>query len=187
VGKDLNLGNKTETKSNKKIVTVLVAMVFFMSGFSFALVPLYDVFCDITGLNGKTADGPAVISSNEVDLDRTVKVQFIASLNNEAPWEFRPDVFEVKVHPGELNETFFFAKNLTSQSKVAQAVPSVAPGQAALYFHKTECFCFSEQGFKPNEGRDMPLRFMVDPELPENIETLTLSYTFFELDKVAVK
>ena len=183
----MDQGKEAGKKSNKKVVTVLVAMVFFMSGFSFALVPLYDVFCDITGLNGKTADGPAVISTNKVDLSRTVKVQFIANLNNEAPWEFRPDVFEVKVHPGELTDTYFFAKNLTNENKVAQAVPSVAPGQAALYFHKTECFCFSEQDFKPNEGRDMPLRFMVDPELPENIRTLTLSYTFFELNKVVVK
>jgi cytochrome c oxidase assembly protein subunit 11 len=172
-------------KSNSRIVTMLVGMVFFMSGFSFALVPLYDVFCEITGLNGKTADGPVAITTQQVDKDRTVRVQFIANLNNGAPWEFRPDVFEMAVHPGQLNETVFYAQNLTSKGKVAQAIPSVAPGQAASYFHKTECFCFNEQAFKPGEERDMPLRFMVDPELPDHIKTLTLSYTFFELDKVA--
>ena len=164
---------------------MLVVMVFFMSGFSFALVPLYDVFCEVTGLNGKTAEGPAEISKIQVDLERTVKVQFIANLNGDAPWKFKPDVFEMEVHPGQLNETVFYAQNLADESKVAQAIPSVVPGLAAQYFHKTECFCFNEQTFKANEGRDMPLRFMVDPELPENITTLTLSYTFFELDKVA--
>jgi cytochrome c oxidase assembly protein subunit 11 len=179
--------SQTERKSNKKIVTMLVAMVFFMSGFSFALVPLYDVFCEITGLNGKTADGPVAVSTKKVDLSRTVKVQFIANMNSDAPWKFRPDVFEMEVHPGQLNETVFYAQNLADKNKVAQAIPSVAPGQAALYFHKTECFCFNEQEFKPNEGRDMPLRFMVDPELPGKIKTLTLSYTFFELNKVASK
>ena len=177
--------NETRTRSNKNIVTMLVAMVFFMSGFSFALVPLYDAFCEITGLNGKTADGPVAVAGKQVDLDRTVKVQFITNLNSGAAWEFKPDVFEMAVHPGELNETLFYARNLAGNSKVAQAIPSVSPGQAALYFHKTECFCFNEQEFKPEEGKEMPLRFMVDPELPEEIETLTLSYTFFELNKVA--
>ena len=177
---------ETTRRSNKKTVTALVAMVFFMSGFSFALVPLYDVFCEITGLNGKTADGPVVVETNKVDLNRTVKVQFIANLNHSA-WQFRPEVFEIEVHPGQLNETSFYAKNMAAHNKVAQAVPSVSPGQAALYFHKTECFCFNEQKFKPNEGKNMPLRFMVDPELPEKIKTLTLSYTFYELNKVAGK
>ncbi len=166
---------------------MLVGMVFFMSGFSFALVPLYDVFCEITGLNGKTADGPVAVDTKKVDLDRTVRVQFIANLNSGAPWKFKPQVFEMKVHPGQLNDTVFFAQNLTDKGKVAQAIPSVAPGLAAQYFHKTECFCFNEQAFKPGEERDMPLRFMVDPLIPEDITTLTLSYTFFELDKVASK
>ena len=174
-------------RSNKKIVTLLVGMVFFMSGFSFALVPLYDVFCEITGLNGKTADGPVAVDVKKVDMDRTVRVQFIANLSSGAPWEFKPDVFEMKVHPGQLNDTVFFAHNLTDKGKVAQAIPSVSPGLAAQYFHKTECFCFNEQTFKPGEKLDMPLRFMVDPQLPDDIKTLTLSYTFFELDKVASK
>lgn len=166
---------------------MLVAMVFFMSGFSFALVPLYDIFCEITGLNGKTADRPVVVETNRVDLDRQVQVKFVANLNNQQGWKFRPDVFEMAVHPGQLNETVFYAENLSGKGRVAQAVPSVVPGQAALYFHKTECFCFSEQAFNPQESKMMPLRFMVDPELPEKIESLTLSYTFFELgsDRVA--
>ncbi|MCW8965014.1 MAG: cytochrome c oxidase assembly protein [Gammaproteobacteria bacterium] len=170
---------------HSKTVTMLVAMVFFMSGFSFALVPLYDVFCEVTGLNGKTAEGPAAISKAQVDTDRTVKVQFLTNLNNQAPWKFKADVYEMKVHPGQMYETSFYAQNLTADKKVAQAVASVSPGLAAEHFNKTECFCFNEQAFEANEGKDMPLRFMVNPELPKEITTLTLSYTFFELDKLA--
>jgi len=173
-----------EGKHNKT-VTMLVAMVFFMSGFSFALVPLYDVFCEVTGLNGKTAEGPAAISKVQVDTDRAVKVQFLTNLNNQAPWKFKADVYEMEVHPGQMYETSFYAQNLTSDKKVAQAVASVSPGLAAEHFSKTECFCFNEQAFEANEGKDMPLRFMVNPELPKEITTLTLSYTFFELDKLA--
>ena len=165
---------------------MLVAMVFFMSGFSFALVPLYDIFCEITGLNGKTADGPVAVEQ-KIDFNRMVKVQFIANMNGAGSWKFKPDVFEMEVHPGKLEDTLFYAENMTDLNKVAQAIPSVVPGQAAIYFHKTECFCFNEQAFEPWEGKNMPLRFMVDPELPDKIKTITLSYTFFELDKVAVK
>jgi len=173
--------------SNKKIVTMLVVLVFFMSGFSFALVPLYDIFCEVTGLNGKTADGPAVVSAEKADESRLVTVQFIASLNKNAPWKFKPEVFEMKVHPGQVMETSFYAENLTDDSRVAQAVPSVSPGVAARHFDKVECFCFTRQEFKPGEGRNMTLRFMVGKELPEDITTVTLSYTFFELDTVAAK
>lgn len=174
-------------RSNKKVVTMLVAMAFFMTGFGFALVPLYDIFCEVTGLNGKTADGPVVVKSVKVDESRLVTVQFVANLNKNAPWKFRPAVFEMQVHPGKLMETSFYAENLTDKNKVAQAVPSVTPGQVAKYFKKTECFCFTQQAFKPKEGRNMPLRFMLDPEFPEDINTVTLSYTFFELGKVAAK
>lgn len=174
-----------EKGKHNKTVTLLVVMVFFMSGFSFALVPLYDVFCEVTGLNGKTEDGPAEIRDIQVDMDRTVKVQFVTNLNNNAPWKFKAKVYEMEVHPGQMYETSFYAQNLTSNRKVAQAVPSVSPGLAAEHFSKTECFCFTQQAFEANEGKDMPLRFMVNPELPENIRALTLSYTFFELDKVA--
>ncbi len=178
---------KIERRSHKKLVAMLVAMVFFMSGFSFALVPLYEVFCEITGLNGKTADGPVAVEE-KIDMNRTVKVQFIANMNSiNGAWKFTPDVFEMEVHPGSLEETAFHAENTTDLNRVAQAVPSVVPGQAALYFHKTECFCFNEQSFEPQESKSMPLRFMVDPELPEKIETIALSYTFFELDRVAAQ
>jgi len=177
--------DQAKRQDNKKIVMMLVAMVFFMSGFSFALVPLYDVFCEVTGLNGKTADGPASVSSAKIDKDRLVTVQFLANVNRNAPWKFKSEVFEMKVHPGQLQETNFYAENLTKENKTAQAVPSVTPGLAAQYFNKTECFCFTQQAFEPGEGKKMPLRFMVDPNLPKEISTLTLSYTFFELSEIA--
>ena len=184
-----SVDTKTQVSKGKhnKTVIILVIMVCFMSGFSFALVPLYDVFCEVTGLNGKTAAGPAEIGKIKVDLNRTVKVQFLTNLNNHAPWKFKAKVYEMEVHPGQLYETSFYAKNLTSSKKVAQAVPSISPGVAAEHFNKTECFCFTQQAFEANESKDMPLRFMVNPELPENIKELTLSYTFFELDKVATQ
>ena len=173
------------TAKNKHTVIYLVAIVFFMSGFSFALVPLYDIFCEVTGLNGKTGDGPATVSAVKVDKDRLVTVQFIANMD-KSDWQFKPTVYEMKVHPGEMQETSFFARNLHQDGRMARAVPSVSPGQAAQYLRKTECFCFTQQAFKANEGRDMPLRFMVDPELPEKLTTLTLSYTFYEIDEKKV-
>lgn len=163
-----------------------------MSGFSFALVPLYDVFCEVTGLRFTDLEakaGDAAKAAPKVDLSRTVSVQFITNMHDKGKWTFRPQVYQMEVHPGKLEETTFYAENMSALPKTGQAVPNVVPAVATPYFHKTECFCFNEQAFKPNEGRDMPLRFMVDPELPEEIESLTLSYTFYEIDKdkVAVR
>lgn len=154
-----------------------------MFGFVFAMVPLYDVFCDITGLNGKTSDKPAKVVLVEPDLTRTVTVEFVATLNETMPWDFRPSVARMQVHPGKTYKTSFYARNRTDQIMTGQAIPSVTPGQAARHFQKTECFCFTEQQFEAGEGREMPLLFMVDPELPDDIEVLTLAYTFFDKQK----
>jgi cytochrome c oxidase assembly protein subunit 11 len=154
-----------------------------MFGFGFALVPLYDVICDITGLNGRTADGPAASADYPVDESRAVTVEFVALENGYSAWEFRPAVTRMSVVPGKLYQTTFFARNLQAEPKVAQAVPSVAPGRAARHFNKTECFCFTRQVFEPGEGRDMPLVFVLDPKLPPDVATVTLSYTFFELQE----
>jgi cytochrome c oxidase assembly protein subunit 11 len=152
-----------------------------MVGFGYALVPLYDVFCDITGLNGKTRGTAAVVTEQSIDTERTITVEFVASLNGAAPWEFAPKVTKLRVHPGEFYQTTFFARNLTDQPIVGQAIPSVAPGLAARHFQKIECFCFSRQAFGPGEGRDMPLVFRLDPAIAADISTVTLSYTFFEV------
>ena len=174
---------KAESRSHLKMVNRLLLVVAGMFAFGFAMVPLYDVFCDITGLNGKTAGRAASAAGVEVDRDRTVIVEFIASVNQSMPWDFEPRVTRMEVHPGQTYRTSYFARNRTNESMVGQAIPSVAPGIAAPHFKKTECFCFTEQTFSAGEGRDMPLLFMVDPELPDDVEVVTLSYTFFDKHK----
>lgn len=156
----------------------LVAVLMF--GFGYAMVPIYNVLCDVTGINGKTG----VISETEaektaVDNNRLVTVQFDTNVNGDLPWEFRPITHEIVVHPGKPTDVYFEVENKTGEVITGQAIPSVAPGQAALYFNKTECFCFSQQSLGPNERKQMLVRFVVDPDLPKKISTLTLSYTFF--------
>lgn len=155
-----------------------------MFAFGYLLVPIYDVFCDLTGINGKT-DNSAASVVEQPDMNRTVEVEFIGSVNENGPWEFRPSVERMTVHPGKLYDTTYFARNLAGRDIVGQAVPSVSPGQAARHFQKTDCFCFTEQRFVEGEGRDMPVRFIIDPELPKHVETITLAYTFFATDKLA--
>ena len=166
--------------SNARLVKRLLLVVAGMFGFGFAMVPLYNVFCDITGLNGKVSGRAADVAAVEADLDRTVTVEFVANLNQTMPWDFRPEVSRMQVHPGKVYRTSYYARNRTGQTMVGQAIPSVTPGVAAQHFKKTECFCFTEQQFGAGEGRDMPVLFMVDPELPREVEVVTLSYTFFD-------
>lgn len=168
---------------DRKLVFKLVAMTFVMFLFGFAMVPLYDVFCDLTGLGGKVDLVAAQVDENVVvDRSRTVKIEFVASLGPIAAWEFHPEVTSMRVHPGELNKTSFYAHNLTTHATTAQAVPSIAPGTAVEYLHKIECFCFTTQSFGPDEARDMPLVFTISPDLPDYIDTMTLSYTFYTVD-----
>jgi cytochrome c oxidase assembly protein subunit 11 len=150
-----------------------------MFAFGFLLVPLYEVMCKITGIGGRTNAEAATISATQEVSDRLITVEFVAVLNEQAPWEFRPTVSSIQVHPGKLYDTTFFARNLTDAVLVGSAVPSVAPGQAAKHFIKTQCFCFTQQNFTAGEGRDMGVQFMVDPALPKFIDRITLSYTFF--------
>lgn len=172
-------GTSNGQVDNNKIITRLLVAVVIMFGFGFAMVPLYDVFCDITGLNGKTGDQIALSESMKVDTSREITVEFIASLNEEMPWEFRPLTKSVKVHPGQPTRIEYVAINKTDNKIIGQAVPSVAPGLAAAYFQKTECFCFTEQTLEAREERSMPVIFVVDPEISEDINEITLAYTFF--------
>jgi cytochrome c oxidase assembly protein subunit 11 len=149
-----------------------------MFGFGFLLVPLYDVFCQITGVGGRTADVAAAAPS-AVDSSRRVTVEFIASVNQYAPWEFHPAVTRLEVEPGKLYDVTFHARNLTGHPLTGQAIPSVAPGRGARYLKKTECFCFRSQQFAPREARELTVRFYVDPALPAYLDRLTLSYTMF--------
>ena len=162
------------------MVLKLAALTVAMFGFGFLLVPIYEVFCDITGLGGRTSGEAAQVVAVAPDTSRSVRVEFVASVNANGPWEFRPAVASMTVHPGEMYTTTYWARNLRDLDVVGHAVPSVAPGSAARYFSKTECFCFTEQQFGPNEGRDMPVIFIIDPDLPAHVDTVTLSYTFFD-------
>ena len=166
-------------RANGRTARRLAVVVLAMFGFGYALVPLYDVLCEITGLGGRTGVVAAGSLDGGVDTSRTVKVQFLGTVNSRLPWEFRPNVASMEVHPGQVYETSYFARNLSETATVGQARPSVAPSVASLHFNKTECFCFVQQEFAPGEARDMPVRFVLSRELPAEIVTVTLSYTFF--------
>lgn len=168
-------------KANRKLVAGLSVLTLAMFGFGYALVPLYDVFCEITGLGGKTGRLSAeVVEQTEADINRTVTVEFITNVNAALPWNFRPKIAKVEVNPGKETLVYFEAINNESHEIVGHAVPSVAPNTMAKYLNKTECFCFTQQILGPGETKDMPVKFVVDPNLPAHIKTLTLAYTFFE-------
>lgn len=167
---------------NRRTVIQLLVAAAGAFGFAFLLVPLYDVLCDITGLNGKTNSAPVDVAM-QVQEDRRVEVQFMLSTRGQ--WEFNAPVMRMEVQPGKMYSADFFATNLTDHPQLAQAIPSVAPGIAAKYFIKTECFCFNQQHFAANERKEMPVRFIVDPDLPADVETITLAYTFYSIDRTA--
>ncbi len=172
--------NDTLKQKNASLIKKLVIIVLSMFGFGYALVPLYNVFCDITGLNGKTADAAAQEVQYKVDSVREITMEFITSLNESTPMKFRVETSKMKIHPGQYYTVNFYAENETDKPLVARAIPSVTPGLTAEYLHKIECFCFSEQTFKAHEKKTMPVRFVIDPALPERYKTITLSYTFFD-------
>jgi len=151
--------------------------------FGFLLVPLYDALCSVTGLNGKTARAveTEILERTEVNEDRLITVEFIANKNGQLPWDFTTVKSKMQVHPGKVYDADFTVTNLTDRAITGQAVPSLSPGQAAKYFNKTECFCFSKQTLAARETRKMPLRFIIDPRIPKRVKTVTLSYTFFEI------
>jgi cytochrome c oxidase assembly protein subunit 11 len=171
---------------------LVVKLLIFVAGsfaFGFALVPLYDVLCSITGLGNQKSLTRAVAADLDTeDQSRTITVDFMTNLPTVGNWEFHPVTQTLKVHPGKLYEADFFAHNLTGFDVTAQAVPDIVPSKVAGWFHKTECFCFTPQFFKRDEQRVMPVRFFVDPQLPGYIDHLTLAYTFYDVPKaVAAK
>jgi cytochrome c oxidase assembly protein subunit 11 len=174
------------TSANNRTVMKLVLMVIGMFGFGWALVPLYDLLCEVTGLGGRTggayAYDPATVV---VDRKRLVKVNFTTNTNGGMPWEFWSDKGGMRVHPGVLSEATFFVKNTTDRWMIGQAVPSVVPLTATDYFHKTECFCFNSQVLEPGEEMEMPMRFIVDADLPDNVESISLSYELFDVTALA--
>lgn len=165
----------------RKHTALLAVLAVGMFGFAFALVPLYNIFCEITGLNGKTSGQAAapVAAPISESIEREVTVQFLASVGRGMPWEFRPTETRLKVRLGEVNETRYYARNFANQLVTGQAVPSVTPGYAARYLHKVECFCFTQQHLEAGEEIEMPVLFYVGDDLPSDIGTLSLSYTLY--------
>jgi cytochrome c oxidase assembly protein subunit 11 len=168
---------------DRRLPWKLAGLVAAMFAFGFALVPLYDVFCAVTGLGGKTANAAAAPIVAAADMSRTVRVEFLGSVARGAPWDFRPAVSHLDVHPGETYVGRFEARNRRDEPVVGQAVPSIAPGEAARYFKKFECFCFTTQPFAANEARELTVAFALDPALPAEFDTVSLSYTFYAVSQ----
>ena len=167
---------------NRTILRKLVVVAVLMFGFGWALVPLYRKICEVTGINvvtARNADAEGAARNTQVDTSRTVVVEFDA--NSQGPWRFKPHVNHVEVHPGELVRVDYDLVNLEPRAMVGQAIPSYAPMQSASHFQKLECFCFKQQTLAANETRRFPVVFFVDPALPQDVKTITLSYTFFEV------
>lgn len=172
---------------NAQMLGKLLVIAALMFGFGYALVPIYKKICEITGINLLTPrDATAEpVGNTQIDRTRTVTVEFDA--NVQGPWRFRPTTNSVQLHPGELAQVVYEVVNTQSRAINAQAIPSYAPQQASAHFKKVECFCFQQQTLGPNQAKQMPVVFYIDPALPRNVTTITLSYTFFEVAGPAKK
>lgn len=166
----------------RRHLLILAGLAAGMFGFAFALVPLYQAFCELTGLNGRTSDQAVRAELTHVDSDRVITVQFLADVSKGMPWEFRPLERSMRVHPGEIHTAYFRVRNRSGQAITGQAVPSVSPGSAATSFQKIECFCFTQQRLGPGEEADLPVQFVIADDLPWELQTLSLSYTLFRVD-----
>ncbi|MEQ9021930.1 MAG: cytochrome c oxidase assembly protein [Pseudomonadales bacterium] len=175
-----NDNGRTERKIGNTVARSAVGAVLMFVFAVFVMPPLYDLFCEVTGIGDKTASKyEGAVSA--IDESRTVKVQFIATNEATMPWDFEPNIFEVEVHPGEATRITYYAKNRTRRDMVAQAIPNILPTSAVKYFHKTECFCFDQQPLQAGQEAEMPLVFIVDRDLPRAVNTITLSYSIFDV------
>jgi cytochrome c oxidase assembly protein subunit 11 len=177
-----------QRRKNRRTLVLLSGLAIGMFGFGFALVPLYGLLCQLTGIQSveqrsNAGAQTANSGSDERVTDRWVTVKFDGTVHPELPWAFRPLESKLRVRPGEMHEVRFLAENRASSPVTGQAIPSVVPWQATAYFNKLECFCFRQQTLAGNQLTEMPLRFMVSPDLPEGIDSLTLSYNLLRVDK----
>ena len=181
--------------SHSRLIGRLLLLVAGAFIFAFAMVPLYNVLCEATGFNGKTTIPKTILNgfgvggmqatntpTSKVDTSRTVRVEFTGTVMPGLPWEMRPLTLSLEIHPGEMQQVSYLVRNTSNRTIVGQAVPSISPGLAAQHFEKIECFCFSQQTLAPGEAREMPLAFIVKPEVDRNISQITLSYAFFSID-----
>lgn len=178
-----------KTNSDKKNIqrTLIRSLGLVCVMFVFAIwimPPLYTLFCDVVGLNGKTKGKYTPVAAT-VDTSRTIDVRFVATHNENMPWEFKPQDFSLQVHPGESVVTHFYAHNPTDRIMVGQAVPSMVPHNATDYFHKTECFCFNQQTLGPGESAELGLQFIVDQAMPKGVNSLVLSYSLFDVTETS--
>ncbi len=172
-----------QRSANRRLSLRLTVVVVAMFGFGYTILPLlYDAVCELTGLGGRPAVAQESQLSGVTDPDRLVTIQFLGTVNSALPWEVRPTVAKMRITPGRVYDATYFATNLSSNNTTGTATPTITPTKAALYFTKTECFCFTEQKFEGGEGREMPVRFVVGAELPPDVHTITLSYTFFNAE-----
>jgi cytochrome c oxidase assembly protein subunit 11 len=166
-------------RSNRALLLRLCVVVLAMFGFGFALVPFYEKICEVTGI--RNIAQPDALANTQIDASRAVRIELDSNVR-KLPWTFRPLETVVAVHPGEVRQVIYEIENPTDRPLTGQAIPSYGPQQAAQYFRKLECFCFAKQTLQPGERRQMPVVFVLDPSLPEDIGTITLSYTFFEVE-----
>jgi cytochrome c oxidase assembly protein subunit 11 len=167
-------------KENRKLTWQLWLFAAGFLGFGFALVPLYNVLCDVTGYGDRSKLQQAASVIEAPDDTRTITIEFLSSVPTYGSWEFRAERAQIQVHPGRLYEANLYARNLRVAPVIAQAIPSIAPLQATQYFHKTECFCFRPQPFGGQEARELSVRFIVDAKLPATIDRLTLAYAMYD-------
>jgi cytochrome c oxidase assembly protein subunit 11 len=172
-------------RANLQLVGKLSVVAVLMFGFAYSMVPLYNAICTALGVNvlslseRQHAVKASDIKNTQVDYSRTISVEFDA--NARGPWEFKPAISHLEVHPGELATVMYEFKNVQNRTMSAQAIPSYAPKQATAHFNKLECFCFNEYTLAAGEGKQWPVVFVIDPKLPKDVKTITLSYTFFEV------
>ena len=167
----------------KSVLKYVLMAIFGMCGFAFALVPLYNVFCDVTGLNGKIDLTQVAATPAGIDESRSVTVEFVVNYNEKMPWDFQPKHTTLVLHPGQVMSTAYFAKNPTNRTMIAQAIPSISPSKVSKHFKKIQCFCFDSQQLGPGESAYLGLRFYLDPDFPEDVQRLTLAYTLFDITK----
>jgi len=177
--------NEALQRKNKRLIIILIGAAIGMFGFGFALVPIYRVFCQVTGINGKYYQVDDIQQTIAIDKSRDITVTFVSNNNELLPWEFHANNPVIHLHPGEVKRVSYYAKNKTINEMTVQAIPSIVPGIAAKYLHKTECFCFQQQTFAAGEEMNMPILFHIDPDIPKNIHHITVAYTLFDT-KMAV-
>ena len=171
--------NATQLRDNRTLLTKLVVIVVAMFGFGYALVPFYEKICQVTGI--RDIAQPDAVANTQIDASRDVRIEFDSNVR-KLPWQFHPLTPVIDVHPGEVRQVMFEIVNTTNRPLTGQAVPSYGPIEAGQYFRKLECFCFAKQTLQPGERREMPVVFVIDSKLPADISTITLSYTFFEVE-----